>query len=274
MVPDEHEAVVALDWTDLGEYKLLAAKVAIARRGVPVAWRVLRQGEFSRRTKSRNDAEEELILLLKKALRNRQWVLVADRGFARADLFRKLNRWGIRYVIRSSGNPWIETAGYAGRLASLGRQPGQTVRYGEVLYHKTEGVPVSLVVSHREPAVEPWYLITNVGGTRRVEQAYRKRMWIEESFRDAKSGLGLKRLWLSESVRFERLLIVVAIVMLLNVLAGLQYHREHGDTDPQLTTKRRGRTLSVFRLGFELIRLHGLPPGLRQLRLLPLANQL
>ena len=105
MVSGEHEAVVALDWTDLGDYRLLAAKVAIARRGVPVAWRVLRQGEFSRRTKSRNDAEEELILLLREALKNRRWVLVADRGFARADLFRKLDRWGIQYVIRSSGNP-------------------------------------------------------------------------------------------------------------------------------------------------------------------------
>jgi len=132
---------------------------------------------------------------------------------------------------------------------------------------------VSLVVTHREPAVEPWYLITNVPGTPRVEQVYRKRMWIEESFRDAKSGLGLKRLWLSEAVRFERLLIVVAIVMLLNILTGLQYRRAHGETDPQLTTKRRGRTLSVFRLGFEPIRLHGLPPGLRRLRLLPLADQ-
>ena len=46
-----------------------------------------------------------MIGLLKEAFGQYPWILVADRGFARAELFRKLNDWGIGYVIRACGNP-------------------------------------------------------------------------------------------------------------------------------------------------------------------------
>ena len=86
--------VVALDWTDVGEFKLLVASVVVARRALPLAWHAMRKGEFSERTKSRNHAEEQIIEFLRDALAGHDWVLVADRGFARADLFKKLTKWG------------------------------------------------------------------------------------------------------------------------------------------------------------------------------------
>jgi len=40
----------------------LIAKLLVCRRGVPIAWIVVREGEFSsRKYKSRNDVEEQLI---------------------------------------------------------------------------------------------------------------------------------------------------------------------------------------------------------------------
>ncbi len=248
--------VVALDWTDIGGKRvMLTGAVAIGRRAVPVAWAVMREGAFTRRRKSRNAVEEHLIERLRDAFGECPWTLVADRGFARADLFRKLKEWGIRYVIRACGTPWVDTGTWSGRLCNIRRRPGICERYGQVLYHKSMRVPVSLVVVHRGMAPEPWYLVTNAPGTRGIEEAYRRRCWIEEHFRDAKSGLGLDRLRLKTAPRVERLLIVAAIVILVGIGAGLGWQAQNAGIDPQLTSHKRGGSLSVLRLGYEEIRL-------------------
>lgn len=267
ILPPGGEVVVALDWTTLGEFKLLCANVVVARRAVPLAWHVMRSGEFSEQTKSRNHAEEQLIELLRECLGQCRWVLVADRGFARADLFKKLDQWGIRYVIRACGNPWVYAGRYEGELDSLPRAPGGVRRYDSVRYHKSAQVPVSLVLTHAEPAPHPWYLITNVPGMSRVVKVYGRRMAIDESFRDAKSGLGLRALRLCEPGRVARMMILVAIAMLINVLVGLAHARAGRGLDPQLTTKRRGRTLSMFRRGQEIIWERGLPANLYRIKL-------
>jgi hypothetical protein len=259
--------VVAVDWTDIGRGRvMLAAAVAVGSRAVPLAWTVMGRSQFTRKRKSRNDAEEQIIALLKEAFRQYPWVLVADRGFARAELFRKLNDWGIAYVIRACGNPWVELKGWSGRLWDIVRKASQMRLWREVFYHKTARVPVSLVVAHAEPAPEPWYLITNLQRAKAAVQAYRRRAWIEEHFRDAKSQMGLHRLRTRRAKSIERLLILMAIVMAVAILIAMQWQDRHPGQDPQLTTHNRGRSLSLLRLGLELARRNGLPPGLTRLR--------
>jgi hypothetical protein len=276
------EVVVALDWTYLGDYVMLCASAVVGRRAAPLAWTVMHKGRFEKDRKSRNDVEEKLLLRLRGALGKHRWVLVADRGFARADLAAKLSGWGVRFVIRACGGTWVEGSGLRGVLDNVPRPARRMRRYEEVLYHRTRRVPVSLVVSHAEPAAEPWYLVTNVEGLKEVVALYRKRMWIvapkvclarrgsvrrAEGFRDLKSGLGLKKLWLATTARIERLFIIAAVVMLLSLLTALEWMSRCGERDPQLSTKRRGGALSLFRCGLELIRLLGIPPQLHRTRL-------
>jgi hypothetical protein len=269
--------VVALDWTDLGRGRvMLTAAVALGGRAVPVAWTVMGQRAFTRRRKSRNDVEEQLILRLKEAFGQHRWLLVADRGFARADLFVKLQKWGIRYVIRACGNPWVDTGRWSGRLWNIRRRPCSLRRYGQALYHKSRRVPVSLVVVHRGSAPEPWYLVTNARGKAAIEKAYHKRCWIEEHFRDAKTGLGLKGLRLRRAHRIERLLIVAAVAMLVALAIGMGWCSEHGESDPQMTSHKRGRSLSLVNLGYEIFRaliIGTLPLSLLN-RQLPLASEI
>lgn len=260
-------AVIALDWTYLGDYALLAAKVAVDGRAVPIAWVVVRKKWYDTKRKSRNDVEEQVILCLKEAMGNRPWILVGDRGFARADLFAKLTRWGVRFVIRASVSPWVEVRGFEGTLGNIPRRKGKTHRYGKAFYQKRRRVAVSLVVTHKEPAAEPWYLVTSPQDYLRAESIYRKRMWIEESFRDAKSRLKLDRFWAAKPDRIERMMILVALAMLVTTLVALDYRRRHGGEDPQLTTKRKGTTLSVYTLGRELLLLYGVPPSALRLKL-------
>jgi hypothetical protein len=270
----DKRVLVMLDWTALeDDYMLLAAKVAIDHRAVPIASLVMWKDVFDKDHLSRNDAEEQIILRVKEAMGRRDWVLVADRGFARTDLFRKLNKWDIWYVIRVAGGTWVRMQDFSGILDNVPRRPGKLAWYEEVRYRKRGSVIVNLAITHREPAPEPWYLVTNLPRKERVDRIYKCRMWIEESFRDAKSTLGLKRLWMSKPDRMERMMILVAIAMLIIILVGLDYVLRFGSTHHHhLTTNRRGRTLSVFRLGFELIHQSGLPPRLHRIRPLLVAG--
>ena len=124
------------------------------------------------------------------------------------------------------------------------------------------------VVTRAEPAPEPWHLVTNAEGIRPVVELYRRRMWTEQSFRDARSGLALEKLWTARVDRIERMITLVAIVMLLSVLSGLAWRRRHGGRDPRLSTKRGGGALSIFRLGLLLLREHGIPPPPSRLALI------
>ena len=248
--------VVALDWTVLPRKRvMLTAAVALGGRAVPVAWTVMAERSFnSKRHNGRNNVEEKLILRLHKAFAGRAWTLTADRGFARASLFSKLNEWGIDYVIRTSGNLWVATPSWSGRLYNIRRWPGCCERYGRALYQKSRQVPVSLVVTHSAMAPEPWYLVTNLRGSRAVEKVYQRRMWIEEHFRDVKSGLGLGRIRLKRAHRIERLLIIAAVAILVGLSVGMSWQQCHGHCDMQLTSHKRGRSLSLLNLGYELIR--------------------
>ncbi len=214
---------------------------------------------------------DRLIRWLRDALEDRQWILVADRGFRRSALLRRLRRWDTDFVIRASVNTWVRTSRGNGLLGEVCPQPKRAVCYTNVLYQKERQAPVNLAVCHREPADEPWYLATKMElKPTEIERIYRQRMWIEESFRDAKSNFGLDELWLSEPERMGRMMIVVALAMLLSVLRGLRYRQKHGGKDPQFSTKKRGGTLSVFRIGLELLSLRGIPPDLDQVELISL----
>ena len=86
----------------------------------------------------------------------RRWVLVADRGFGCTELFRTLDEAGVPYIIRVSGTAWMEHKSFSGQVWNLPRRVGCSRTYREVLYHKTKRWPVTLVVTHQEPAPEPW----------------------------------------------------------------------------------------------------------------------
>ncbi len=105
-------------------------------------------------------------------------------------------------------------------------------------------------LSHRVATFCPvrWVL---AGRARHIVDPYRRGAWVDESFRDARSNLGLRGLWLATCERTERLLIVMAVVMMLAVLTALKWRSEHGRQYPQLSTKRRGVALRVLRQGLE-----------------------
>jgi hypothetical protein len=251
MMPPGHQHLVVVDWTDRGEYMLLKASLVYQRRALLLAWRHVWPGGYD---KSQNAVEEELILTLAKHIGpTRTWVLVADRGFGRAELFRTLDEAGIGFVIRDADDVWVKTEGFEGRLWNLPRQRGKAAAYRNITYHKTKRLKVHLIAAHAEPAPQPWFLITNLDlEPLLVQRIYAKRFWIEEGIRDCKTGLSLKRLWLNDPERMDRMMIVVAIAMLLILLTGAA-SLLRGERPQVTTSKKKTLPASLFTLGARLL---------------------
>jgi hypothetical protein len=234
---------VLMDYTDLGNGQVsLWAALAYRGRSVPLLCQVMpTQCEEG----SRNRCEHEMILEL-KALLGRGWVLIADRGFARASLFEMLNEHHIDFVIRIDDNSMIYTSegqALAGQL-ELGRK--RRLHFGSVTYHSRRRVPLHLVICRRRGG--RWNLASSLDDERQIQQLYASRMQIEEMFRDLKQHLGIERMRCTTTARHQTWLLLCAIayshLYWLGVLAqraGLsaQYHY--------------WKTESAFWLGLQLV---------------------
>ena len=190
---------------------------------------------------------------LREAVGSRSWVLLADRGFGRADFFHWLDERGIQFVIRVSGGTWIEHQWFTGMIDNIPRRARGGWMYKGVKYRKQAPVVVNLACHHKEPAPEPWYLVTNMDiPSQKAASFYAKRMGIEEGIRDCKSGLGLKHLWLGGPERMDRAMILIALVVLLAVLTGAA-SVQRGERLNLSNLKRSGPPLSLFKLGLRII---------------------
>jgi hypothetical protein len=166
-------------------------------------------------------------------------ILLADRGFHRASFLAWCERHDlVDYVVRLKKGTCISEADGGGRwkLGEEELKPGELrflkgVRYG--LYH---GGPRELWINlalcwkvsksrernpRRKQPGEPWYLATSLDDPKSAASWYWQRGWIEQSFKDAKSRLGLARVKVGCPERLSRLLMALTIALWWLTLMGL-----------------------------------------------------
>ncbi len=233
---------LAIDWTFFdttlpsGErmrYQVL--RVAVPRRGraLPLLQLAYDRDNLSP-NKSQNQLEQDALLAVVGALPGSvRPVVLADRGFHRAGFLAWLKRHQLDYVVRiKKGSCITEADGNRTRkLGEEGLKPGELrfvegVRYG--LHH---GRPRELVInvalcwkvakSRAKEPDEPWYLATTFEDAKSAANWYWQRGWIEQSFRDAKSRFGLKRVRVGSPERLGRLLMALTIALSWLTLMGL-----------------------------------------------------
>jgi len=193
------------------------------------------------------------VLRIAAAMGDKPWVLVADRGFGRAEFLRMLDNHGIKFVIRVAGNTWMRHSEFSGLLCNIPRHPGMCRLYKNVRYRKADSVAINLVVCHREPAPEPWYLATNLNlRARKIQKLYTMRMSIEQAIRDCKSAFGLKHLRLSTADRMNRAMILIAIAYIIAVLTALKTLADRRALKLS-NNKRRNKPLSLLSIGLRTI---------------------
>src|SRR3954470_2106423 len=237
---------LAIDWTMFdttlpsGErmrYQVLRIAVPRKGRALPLLQLAYDWDNLSP-TKSQNQLEQDALLAVVRALpASVRPVILADRGFARATFFAWLQKHRLEYVVRiDKGTCLTEVDGQRWKLGEEGLRPGQLrwaseVRYG--LYHgRAREILLNVALcwkvsksraadSRRKQPEEPWYLATSLSTAKSAGSWYWQRGWIEQSFRDAKSRFGLKRVKVGSPERLGRLLVGLTVALCWLTLMGL-----------------------------------------------------
>ena len=122
-------------------------------------------------------------------------------------------------MIRIKADVWIECSGHRGNLHDYPVKKGMTRVLKNVRYRKNDPVTQHVVIRWAKGLPrkrdEPWFLMTNLSGSASdLTKLYRKRMTIEELFRDNKNkrnGFSLRHTKITKPDRFDRLLLILAL---------------------------------------------------------------
>ena len=217
---------IMIDWSDLGRKRNgLFAAVCYRKRGLPLLSWATTHDEL---TPSQNRLEEAFIArLLRNLPDNIRPLLLADRGFGRASLLRRLQEMPrhtgrtVDYAVRLRGNVHIQTAdGYQGLLRNYPLRPNRYVFLPGVRYRSDGVVTVNLVLHWGRGHWEPWYLATSLPDAKVAVGQYRKRMQPEQYFRDGKQYFALDRGTATTTARLGRMLVGLLLACCLLLLAG------------------------------------------------------
>jgi hypothetical protein len=233
---------LAIDWTMFdttlpsGErmrYQVLRIAVPRKGRALPLLQLAYDRDNLSP-NKSQNQIEQDALLAVVRALpMSVRPVILADRGFHRAGFLAWLERHRLDYVVRLKKGSCITEAGgnRTWKLGEEGLKPGELRFVGGVRYGLYHGRPRELMInialcwkvakSRAKKPKEPWYLATTFEDAKSATNWYWQRGWIEQSFRDAKSRFGLKRVRVGSPERLSRLLMASTIALSWLTLMGL-----------------------------------------------------
>ena len=245
------EVTIMLDGCFVYGDRLQMLRVSLSHcyRALPLSWKVV----TSKGLVALDCCEDMLEHVAHLLKRTRRVTFLADRGFRDRDWARKCRELKWDYIIRIANNTTITFGD--GRTTSaerLGIKKGQRRYLPNVrITHEADwkcNVAITWTRATAKCPAELCVLMTNLHADGWVLRHYLKRMHIEESFRDDKSGgFNLNASRLTDPKRLDALLLALAIAVLWVYELG-----EKVLMDDQRQTIDPGyqRQLSVFQLGW------------------------
>jgi len=278
--------VILIDWSGLtrcGEYHFLRASVAVGGRALVIWESTCRERDYNSQKAHRRFIKELRALLPKDC----QPIIVTDAGF-RCTWFKLIENQGWHFVgrvrnmtqCREEGHrQWVRIKAYYGKatrtarllfsgtLAKANRVEGHFYLFRGARQHRhrqnLRGKQLQSGVSlkHAKREKEPWFLIsslpTDAYTPKQIITLYKKRMQIEEAFRDLKNtrnGFSLRH---CRSFGIERLniaLLIAAIAMLLLWIVGTLAKQQELHVLFQANTVRHRNVLSTFIIGWQCLK--------------------
>lgn len=247
-------------------------------RAIPLAWTIVEGKGLVKVTKLKSMLEK-VQRFLKKYVK--QVTFLADAGFRDCDWAQLCQKLGWNYAIRVACNTYVTRAdSLSDRLDNL--VPENCNRYFQnVLLTREAKLQTNVSVTwttNQKGELEMVAIITNQTACRARLREYSRRMSIEQSFRDDKSGgFNMQLTRLQHAERIEHLLLAIAMATLWCHELG-EFVLKQGETSRCQVDPAYKRTLSLFQLGLRWLKralattLHFLPDfqaKLSDLRLLP-----
>lgn len=236
--------LVALDWTTLpGNIQCLMAGIPFKGRAVPLVWHICHHSDIK---DSQNKKEERLVSRLINLLpKDKEMILVADRGFGRASFVQFLLKKKILFCIRVKSKVWIKTKkGYSILLKKLYLRSKTPYWFKDITFRE-DGIisSVNLAAIVVPPKMgndpDPWFLVTNLRKPETTISVYEKRFQIEEWFKDLKHQLGISNLQTTNLKRVRRILFISAFSLTVLTLVGKTAERKTHVLEKVVTGKIR-----------------------------------
>jgi len=286
LVGSNPNPVILIDWSGLtrcGEYHFLRASVPVGGRAL-VIWESTYRGKDYTSQKTHRAFIRELKALLPTGCRP---IIITDAGF-RCPWFKLITKQGWDFVgrvrnstqCRKTGQTnWIPVKAYytkatgtahylfAGLLAKANPVAGHFYLFREKKKHRIQKnlrgkkIQSSVSLKHGKREREPWMIISSLSTERytpkQIISLYKKRMQIEEAFRDLKNtrnGFSLRHCRSFEIQRLNVALLIAAIAMLLLWVIGIVAKQQKQHRLFQANTLRHRNVLSVFTIGWQYLK--------------------
>jgi hypothetical protein len=245
------ELHLVVDGSKIGfGHQLLLIAVAYRRRVIPLVWTWVPyvKGHSSAHT------QRALLVYLQRLLPVGVPVtLVGDSEFGSVEVLKQLDAWHWTYVLRQKSNhhvrltaqgPWQD-------FGHLIQHAGQTLWLGRGWLTEQSAYRVSLLAHWRAGEQEPWLLATNLPTRSDALKAYRRRMWVEETFGDLKKhGFDLESTHLRHFLHLSRLTLAVALLYVWLLTVGTRAIKRG---QRHWVDRRERRDLSLFQIGWRII---------------------
>jgi hypothetical protein len=148
--------------------------------------------------------------------------LVFDRNFGSQDIIRLLTREEATFYVRLKAGRLVEIAGEKVTV-SVAKRADETVIVA--------GITLRVIRSPKNGKNdEPWFILTNdfTSSRNKIVKIYYHRFEIEETFRDIKTILGLRRTKLAKPNSLAILLWFVSLGIIILYIAGIRHDRIQG----------------------------------------------
>jgi hypothetical protein len=275
--------VILIDWSGLtrcGEYHFLRASIPVGGRAL-----VLWESTYPEKQYSSRKAHREFITTLKGLLPDEcRPIIVTDAGF-RLPWFQLITQQGWDFVgrvrhttyCRAQGqSQWVPAKSlhvkatrvarylFTGLLAKTNPLEGHFYLYKGEKKHRTrknlrgKKIQSSVSLKHAKGGREPWLIFSSIPveqvSAKQIITIYRKRMQIEEAFRDLKNtrnGFSLRHCRSFDQQRLNVALLIGAIAMFALWILGLIAKQDNQHHAYQANTVRHRTVLSTFTIGWQ-----------------------
>ncbi len=285
IIGSSQKPIIIVDWSGLtycGKYHFLRAAVPVNGRALPIL-----EMPFKEKDYGSQNAHKIFLEQLKEILpRNCHPIILTDAGF-RNSWFKLVSSFNWDYIGRIrhttlcskiQDGVWISTKS----LYSIAKRTAQhlgcylltksnSLRVNFYLFKEEnkngvrknlrgKKIQCSVSLKHAKREGEPWLLGTSLASTshkaHEIVNIYKKRMQIEEGFRDLKNeraGLSFRQIRSESLGRLSVALLIGALTMFLLWIIGLAAKRKKLHYQYQANTIRHRNVLSNFIIGWQVL---------------------
>jgi hypothetical protein len=286
LIAAQPRPIIVIDWSGLtrcGEYHFLRASVPMGGRALVLWESTYREKEYMSQKAHRAFIRELKALLPEGCCP----IIVSDAGF-RCPWFKLVRKQGWDFIGRVRNRTYCREAGHKDWLPvkDFYAKATRTARYlfvgllardNPILCHfyvfldkkkqrvqknlRGKRIQSSVSLKHEKREREPWLLVSSLSTENytpaHIITIYRKRMQIEEAFRDLKNtrnGFSLRHCRSVDVQRLNVALLIAALAMLLLWIIGLMAKQHQQHYSYQANSIRHRPVLSVFTIGWQTLK--------------------